>query len=461
MGSKIKILFVEDEKPLQTLFCRTFKNDPYLIITADNGLDALKKIKEFDPAIVITDINMPKMNGFELLEKIITFHPRIDVICITGFGSIQDGVNAIKNGAQDYLVKPIDFNALRTKICKITGHTTPLDRDQFKGKERRQKNRFENIIGQDAKMLKMFQRIIDVSHSNTPVLITGETGTGKELVVEAIHHRSPRKTGPLIKVNCAAMTEQLINSELFGHEKGAFTGAIKQKKGHFELANNGTIFLDEIGDVPLTIQISLLRVLEQGTFYRVGGHETQDVDFRFVCATNKNLQTEISKGNFREDLFYRINVVPVQMPSLRQRKSDIPLLAHYFLGRYCDVLDKNITSISSAAMNLLMQHDWPGNVRELRNVIEYAVVFCRGHEIIPGNLTDLLLDVEQTKEMMLTLPSSSLADTESTLINKMLVENNWNLAQAAIALDIARGTLYGKMKKYGIQKPVVYGPVKT
>jgi len=303
-------------------------------------------------------------------------------------------------------------------------------------------------------MFEIFQKIIDVANTNATVLITGESGTGKELIAESIHYRSPRKDGPLIKVNCAALTETLINSELFGHEKGAFTGAVAQKKGYFELANGGTIFLDGIGDIPISTQISLLRVLELGTFQRVGGIHTLNVDTRFICATNKDLPNAVREKLFREDLFYRINVVSIDMPPLRERKSDIPHLANYYLKRHCSETKKDILRISRAAMNQLMLYDWPGNVRELLgNIIENAVIFCKGREIILDNIPEELRKTFQAKGFTLMLPSSSLPLAESTLIRKVLEATNWNLKEAAKELDIARGTLYSKMKKYAINKP--------
>ena len=302
-------------------------------------------------------------------------------------------------------------------------------------------------------MFHVFQKIIDVAETNATVLINGETGTGKELIADSIHFGSPRRSQPLIKVNCAALTETLINSELFGHEKGAFTGATAQKKGHFELADKGTIFLDEIGDIPIPTQISLLRVLESGTFQRVGGTRTLKVDTRVICATNKDLFSAVKEKLFREDLFYRINVVPIHMPPLRERKSDIPLLANQLLKKYCTETKKNIHRISRAAMNILIRYNWPGNVRELANIIENAVIFCKGRELIPANLPEEMRKTTQKKGFTLVLSSRSLPLAEATMIHKVLEETSWNLKQAAKELDIARGTLYSKMKKYGIESP--------
>ncbi|MEA2014022.1 MAG: sigma-54 dependent transcriptional regulator [Thermodesulfobacteriota bacterium] len=453
MPSKTKILFVDDEESIRRLFCRALKDDLFQIETACDGEEALKKLKIFSAEIVISDVRMPKMDGLVLLEEIRARYPDIFVVIVTGYGAIEDAVSAMKAGAYDYILKPFDFDTIRMVIEKITAHTRIIQKSIFYGKDHRKTDRFENMVGQDPSMFRVFQRIIDVAETDATVLVTGETGTGKELVADAIHYRSPRKSGPLVRVNCAALTETLINSELFGHEKGAFTGALAQKKGHFELADRGTIFLDEIGDIPIPTQISLLRVLELGTIQRVGGTRTLKVDTRFICATNKDLSEAAKQGLFREDLFYRLNVVSILMPPLRERKFDIPLLTWHFLKKYSSKTKKNIPRISRAAMKILIRYDWPGNVRELGNVIERAVVFCKGHEIVPNNFSEILEETVQTKKLTLSLPSSSLPDAEATLIRKVLEETDWNLKQASDMLGIARGTLYSKMNKYGIERP--------
>ncbi len=452
MSFKTKLLFVDDEEAIRNLFCKALMNEALLIETSSDGKEALKKLKTFPAEIVITGVRMPNMDGLTLLEEIRVSYPDISVVIVTGYGTIEDAVKAMKAGAYDYILKPFDFDAIRMVIEKITGHKRILEKNFFPGKDRGKGYRFENIIGQDPAMLEIFQKIIDVAKTNATVLITGETGTGKELIAEAIHHKSPRRDGPLIKVNCAALTETLINSELFGHEKGAFTGAIAQKKGHFELANGGTIFLDEIGSIPISTQISLLRVLESGNFKRVGGTRTLKVDTRVICATNKDLSNAVKEKLFREDLFYRINVVSIHMPPLRERKSDIRLFINHFLKKYCTETKKSIPRISRAAMNILIQYDWPGNVRELANIIENTVIFCKGSEITPADLPEELRGTSQKERFTLGLSSSSLPLAESTLIRKVLEETNWNLKQASEMLDIARGTLYSKMKKYGIEK---------
>jgi len=454
MSSTTRLLFVDDEGPIRRLFRSVMGQDESVLLeTASDGKEALKKLKTFPADIVITDMKMPKMGGLALLEEIRIRYPDIFVVILTSYGSIEDAVKAMKAEAYDYILKPFDFDTIRRMIDKITDHKKILQKSIFLGKERRKKYRFENIIGQNPKIFHVFQKIMDVAETDVTVLINGETGTGKELITNSIHFGSPRRFQPLIKVNCAALTETLINSELFGHEKGAFTGATAQKRGHFELADRGTIFLDEIGDIPIPTQISLLRVLESKTFQRVGGTTTLKVDTRVICATNKDLSHAIKEKLFREDLFYRINVAPIHIPPLRERKSDIPLLANHFLRKYCTETKKNIHRISRAAINILIRYNWPGNVREMSNTIENAVIFCKGRELIPANLPEELRKTTRKKGFTLVLSSRSLPLAEATMIHKVLEETNWNLKQAAKELDIARGTLYSKIKKYGIKRP--------
>jgi len=454
MALKIKLLFVDDEESIRRLFREAVTTDEIVVETASDGEEALQKIKTSTPDVVVTDVRMPRMDGLTLLNEIKTRFPDIFVVVVTAHGTIEDAVSAIKEGAYDYILKPFDFEMIMMLIEKIKGHRRILADNFFQGKKRRTGYRFENIIGQAPNMFRIFQKVVDVAKADATVLINGESGTGKELIAEAIHYNSPRKDGPLIKVNCAAFTETLINSELFGHEKAAFTGAVTQKKGHFELADTGTVFLDEIGDIPISTQVSLLRVLELGTFQRVGGTNTIKVNARFVCATNKNLSEAIRDKRFREDLFYRINVVPLEIPPLRERKSDIPLLANYYLRKYSDEINKKIKGISKGAMEILMKYDWPGNVRELANVINNVVIFCKDRAITPANLPKELWNSSRMDDFSLRLSSTSLPIAEASLIRKVLEETNWNLKQAATKLGIARGTLYGKMKKYGIEKPL-------
>lgn len=453
MKADITILFVDDEKAYQKAFVRAMRKEmQFNLITASRGIEALQLLQTTPTDVVLTDIKMPEMDGWTLLKKIREHYPDIFVIAITGYGSIEDAVRAMKLGAYDYLQKPFDFDLIKMLLEKIVEHRRLIKACVVPREDQRKRYRFENIIGQDRKMFKIYEMINTVAKTSASVLITGESGTGKELIAEAIHYRSNRRNKPFHQVNCAALTESIINSELFGHEKGAFTGADSQKIGLFEKAHEGTLFLDEIGDIPLQTQVSLLRVLETGTFQRVGGTRTIKVNTRILCATNQDLSGSIQDKRFREDLFYRINVVSIDVPPLRERSLDIPLLALYFVEKYSQENAMNIKGISKSALKILSQYHWPGNVRELGNVINHALIFCKTGNIQPTNLPDNIKQASQNKQFRLTLTSPSLPLAEATLIKKVLNENHWNLKQAALELEIARGTLYSKIKKYKLKK---------
>jgi DNA-binding NtrC family response regulator len=453
MKADITILFVDDEKAYQKAFVRAMRKEmQFNLITASRGIEALQLLQTTPTDVVLTDIKMPEMDGWTLLKKIREHYPDIFVIAITGYGSIEDAVRAMKLGAYDYLQKPFDFDLIKMLLEKIVEHRRLIKACVVPREDQRKRYRFENIIGQDRKMFKIYEMINTVAKTSASVLITGESGTGKELIAEAIHYRSNRRNKPFHQVNCAALTESIINSELFGHEKGAFTGADSQKIGLFEKAHEGTLFLDEIGDIPLQTQVSLLRVLETGTFQRVGGTRTIKVNTRILCATNQDLSGSIQDKRFREDLFYRINVVSIDVPPLRERSLDIPLLALYFVEKYSQENAMNIKGISKSALKILSQYHWPGNVRELGNVINHALIFCKTGNIQPTNLPDNIKQTSQNKQFRLTLTSPSLPLAEATLIKKVLNENHWNLKQAALELEIARGTLYSKIKKYKLKK---------
>jgi DNA-binding NtrC family response regulator len=453
MKADITILFVDDEKAYQKAFVRAMRKEmQFNLITASRGIEALQLLQTTPTDVVLTDIKMPEMDGWTLLKKIREHYPDIFVIAITGYGSIEDAVRAMKLGAYDYLQKPFDFDLIKMLLEKIVEHRRLIKACVVPREDQRKRYRFENIIGQDRKMFKIYEMINTVAKTSASVLITGESGTGKELIAEAIHYRSNRRNKPFHQVNCAALTESIINSELFGHEKGAFTGADSQKIGLFEKAHEGTLFLDEIGDIPLQTQVSLLRVLETGTFQRVGGTRTIKVNTRILCATNQDLSGSIQDKRFREDLFYRINVVSIDVPPLRERSLDIPLLALYFVEKYSQENAMNIKGISKSALKILSQYHWPGNVRELGNVINHALIFCKTGNIQPTNLPDNIKQASQNKQFRLTLTSPSLPLAEATLIKKVLNENHWNLKQAALELEIARGTLYSKIKKYKFEK---------
>lgn len=447
---KCRILYVDDEPAYCRLFSRSMADDDRFIIrTAAHGEEALSILRAEPHEIVLTDLLMPRMDGLTLLEEVKRLWPEVFVLILTGVDSADKAVKAMKSGAYDYILKPLDIDMIRRQLGKILQHRQLLKEtpqpvgDTF---------RFENMVGKDQVMFELYEKIQQVAQSDATVLITGESGTGKELIAEAIHARSRRRAKPFVRVNCAALTETLINSTLFGHERGSFTGAMARKAGFFEVASGGTIFLDEIGDIPIQTQVALLRVLEMGSFQRVGGTETIKVDVRVICATNQDLSAAVKEKTFREDLYYRINVVSLHGPSLRSRKSDIPLLANFFFEMYRRKSGKQISGISGAAMAMLCEYAWPGNVRQLANVIEHSVIFCQGRQILPDHLPKELHQ-EPHNDFLLTLRDSSLSSAEATLIRAVLEEHDWHLTQSAEALGVARGTLYSKMERHHITKP--------
>jgi len=455
MVRKTKILFVDDEPAYRRAFAarlRRHNEEAYEVETAEDGVEALEKLASFAADIVITDFLMPRMDGLTLLAEIRERHPGIFVVMLTGVDETRQVVAAMKAGAYDYILKPFDFPMIMNAIEKLVAHRSVLERGEEMRRAGDGQPAFENIIGQDQKMFELYEKINQVAKTNAAVLITGESGTGKELIAAAIHSKSARRDQPLVQVNCASLTETLINSELFGHEKGAFTGAVARKRGFFEQADGGTLFLDEFGDIPMATQVALLRVLELGTFQRVGGTATIKVDVRLICATNRNLAQAVRDKLFREDLYYRINVVALEVPSLRERKSDIPLLADFFFQKYRAETGKEIRAVSREVLDHLREYAWPGNVRELANAMEHAVVFCRGREISLADLPPEIRQPQAAADFDLHLTTTSLARAEEALIRKVLEECRWNLKQAAQVLDIARGTLYSKMDKYGIGK---------
>jgi two-component system NtrC family response regulator/two-component system response regulator HydG len=421
--------------------------------TCLNGEEAVNILDSFPADIVVTDVMMPKMDGLSLLKAIKTRFPLTSVVVISGLGTVNQAVEAMRLGAYDYLMKPFDIDVVLDLMDGLIAHRKLLIENLEQEKGNRKQYRFENIIGQGRVMYEVFETIARVAETSASVLITGESGTGKERVAEAIHFRSLRKDKPFVKVNCAALTETLINSELFGYEKGAFTGAQSTKKGHFEMADQGTIFLDEIGDIPLKTQVSLLRILDLKCFQRVGGTKTLTVDARLLCATHQDLSAAIVEKRFREDLFFRINVVTIHLPPLRDRRSDIPLLADYFIKSCSAKMQKDVSGLSDDALSYLLTYSWPGNVRELSNAMERAVIFTKNKMLSPDDLSESIRLCRKNNTFELKLDSPSLAQAEMKLISKVLEDQNWNLKQTAEKLEIARGTLYGKMEKYGIRKP--------
>jgi DNA-binding NtrC family response regulator len=441
-----KILIVDDELIMRESLSGWLERDGHDVQTAISGEEALEKLNETRFDIILLDIKMEGMSGLEVLSKVMESDPDVAVVMITAYGSIPTAIEAMKNGAYDYMLKPFDPNELGVLIEKIIQHQEQTREVLYLKEQFKERTRFESMIGQSKPMQEIFDLICDVAPMDSTVLITGETGTGKGLAAKAIHTNSSRCNGPFVTVNCGAIPEHLMENELFGHQKGAFTDAKETKRGRLELAHGGTLFLDEIGEIGMRMQIDLLRVLEDGVFYRVGGTQPMEADFRVIAATNRDLENAIKEGSFREDLFYRLNVISFQMPPLKARKEDLPLLAEHFLYRFSQETNKPIDKISREAMDELMLYDWPGNVRELENAVERAVVVGKGREILPEDLPILCHEPTRVPQ------SSTLQEVEKAHVQHILDENQWNIARSAKVLGIDRSTLYSKIKRYKIEK---------
>ena len=444
--SKTKILIVDDELIMRESLGGWLERDGHDVQTAASGEEALEKVKETQFDIFLVDIKMEGMSGLDVLRSVKESDPDAEVVMITAYGSIPSAIEAMKDGAYDYMLKPFDPNELGVLIEKIIQHQEQARENIYLKEQYKERTRFESMIGQSTAMQKIFNLICDLAPTDSTVLITGQTGTGKGLAAKAIHTNSSRRNGPFVTVNCGAIPEHLMETELFGHQKGAFTDAKETKKGRLELGHGGTLFLDEIGEISMRMQIDLLRVLEDRVFYRVGGTQPIEADFRVIAATNRNLETAIKAGSFREDLFYRLNVISFTMPSLNQRKEDIPLLSEHFLYRFSQETNKPINKISREAMDEMMLYDWPGNIRELENAIERAVVVGKQREILPEDLPIFCHESPPIKS------ARSLKEVEKAHIEQVLAENQWNMARSAKILGIDRSTLYSKIKRYHIDK---------
>ncbi|MEW6619019.1 MAG: sigma-54 dependent transcriptional regulator [bacterium] len=436
---KKKILVVEDEEKIRNALVTILTKEGYLVTTAKNGQEALNKpIQEF--SLIITDLKMPQMDGLELLKRAKKISPDVIVIMITAFGTLKTAIEAMKQGAYDYITKPFELDEITIVVSKaLQLH-----------KEIKKEAKFDEIIGKSQKIKEIHELINQVAKTDTTVLIRGETGTGKELVAKAIHRLSLRQDKPFIPVNCVALPENLLESELFGHEKGAFTGAINQRLGRFELANTGTIFLDEVGEMDIPMQIKLLRVLQEREFERVGGTKTIKVDVKVIAATNRDLEKAVKEGKYREELFYRLNVVPIFLPPLRERKDDIPILLEHFLKIFNLRTNKNILGITKEAQELLTSYDWFGNIRELENVVERMVVLAKGDKI---DIEDIPNNIIKAKEKNLSFKESvyqAKAQLERELLIKVLQEVGGNRTKAAKAIGVDRKTLQKKIKEYGL-----------
>ncbi len=446
MGS-VKILIVDDELIVRESLGGWLERDGHSVDKAPSGEEALEMLQSVKYDILLLDIKMGGMSGLDVLKKVKEQDPDMVVVMITAYGSIPSSIEAMKNGAYDYLLKPFDPDELGMLIEKIIDHQEKIRENLYLKEKHKERDRFESMLGQSQPMQKVFDIIEDIAPVNSTVLITGETGTGKGLAAKAIHTKSSRNDGPFVVVNCGAIPEHLMESELFGHQKGAFTDAKETKKGLLELAHGGTLFLDEIGEISIRMQIDLLRVLEDRVFYRVGGTQPIEVDFRVVAASNRDLKDAIKEGSFREDLFYRLNVISFDMPPLRERKEDLPLLADYFLRKYTHETNKQVKKISRDALDEMMLYEWPGNVRELENAIERGVVIAKGTEIVTENLP-----IFNPGQVSVPPAAQSLKEMEKLHITQVLINKEWNISKSSEVLGIDRSTLYNKIKLYNIQK---------
>lgn len=446
MDDKLSIMIVDDEMIVRESLFHWFEKSGHKVDTASSGFEALEKLQQFPFELLFVDIKMPKMSGIELLEKVKEEYPDTIVIIITAYGSIDTAVRAMKLGASDYLLKPFKPDQLSLVMEKIAHQYKLASEYRYLKGRLEEITRFDNIIGQSPEMERVFQLIPEVAQTDSSILILGETGTGKELVAKAIHAKSRRSNGPFIAINCGAMPDTLLESELFGHLKGAYTGATHTRKGFLEVVSGGTLFLDEIGEISPKMQVDLLRVLEEKKITKIGDRAPVDVDFRLISATKRDLEKKVAEGHFREDFFYRVNVITMHIPPLRKRKEDIPPLVEHFLEKYSHETAKRVDHVIPDAMELLKSYDWPGNVRELENAIERAVVLSK----------DRTLGIEDFSFLRppsaLTSGSRSLREIQKDYVQKILQESDWNVTQASKILDINRVTLHKMIKRYGLKR---------
>ena len=443
-GLKGRILIVDDELVVRDSLQKWFDSEGYDAGAVSSGREALFAVQQKQYDLVLLDIKMPGMDGMELQKKLREVDSDLTVVIMTGYASVETAVEALKMGAYDYITKPVDPDELVHLVSNALGHK------RYKRELERLRENLQEIypdtklIGNSPAIRRVLELVEMVAATDTTVLIFGESGTGKELVARAIHAASPRRNMPMVVIHCGALTETLLESELFGHERGAFTGAQYRKKGKFEVADGGSVFLDEIGDISLKTQTDLLRVLQEKEIQRVGGSQTVKVDFRCIAATNKNLEDLVKAGTFRPDLYYRLKVFAIDLPPLRERREDIPLLADHFLKKFATAMNKPLPALSSQAVDLLLAHDWPGNVRELENAVERAMVIGRGPEIQPA---DFPFQLQPTQ----AVAGRTLEEIERSHIERVLQETAGNLSRAARILDIDRTTLYNKLRRYGLK----------
>jgi|UniRef100_A0A7V3RIG1 DNA-binding NtrC family response regulator len=438
------ILVCDDEESQRELLAGFLRNLGHTVTTARNGKEAIEKNRKTGFDLAIIDLKMPEIDGIETMKEMKSIDPQTYFIILTGFGTIESAVQAMKYGAYDYLSKPVDLEKIEMLIKRI--HEEQITHQEISDLKEQigERFKFDEFVAESPKMKEILSLIPRIARSDAPVLILGESGTGKELIARLVHEASPRRGQRFVPISCAALPETLIESELFGYERGAFSGAEKRKFGKFELADKGTLFLDEIGDLPISVQVKLLRVLQEFTFERLGGNIPIKVDVRLICATNQDLKKKIKEGTFREDLYYRLNVITITLPPLRERKEDIKPLVEHFIKKFGRMARKQVKGITKEALNNLIRYDWPGNVRELENVIERALVLCRGDWI---GVEDVPL---QTSEIR-AIQFESLTEVEKNHIMEILKKTNWNITESARRLGIHRNTLRLKIKEYNLK----------
>ncbi len=458
--SSEKILVIDDSPEILTLFTEYLRAEGYEVDTSPDGVGGIEMIEKKSYDLIITDMKMPSVDGMKVLEFVLEHSPDSICIILTGYGTVKNAVEAIKMGAFDYLTKPVKMDEILVTLKRALDYRNLKMENLNLKNQLKKKYRFENIIGDHERMQKVFEIVEKVADTDSTILILGESGTGKELIAKAIHYNSYRRERPFVPVNCAAIPSELLESELFGHEKGAFTNAIRTRVGRFELANGGTVFLDEIGDMNPLLQSKLLRVLQERQFERVGGVKTIKTDIRVIAATHQDLKMAVQQKKFREDLYYRLNVIPIRIPPLRERKTDIPLLAHHFLDYFNRSKKKRIRAISDEAMESLMGYDWPGNVRELENTIERVVILIDHDLITPQDLPEKFHSIPQPEPpTLLEIPEegisldSAVNEFEKNLILQALIKTGWVKNKAARLLNLNRTTLIEKIKRQNLQRP--------
>jgi len=452
------LLVVDDEKNAREGLRQALEREDRVVTTAADGREALNLLRERVFDVILTDVRMPHISGMQLLEEIMERSPDTAVILLTGFGTIETAVRAMRQGALDFITKPVNLDEIELRVSKVLEQKKIVLENEYLKEYLKKQFGLDHMVGRSPKMMKVFEMIKQIASSKSTVLLTGETGTGKELVAYAIHANSPRRDKMFQPVNCAALPESLLESELFGHERGAFTGAIKQKKGYFEVADGGTLLLDEVGEIALPVQVKLLRVLEQRQFERVGGTNTLSVDVRVIAATNANLEKMIKEGRFREDLYYRLKVVTLEIPPLRERREDVPLLAETFLKQIADENHKGSMRFEPELLELLKQNDWPGNVRELRHLVEQMVVLSRSSVLGPKNLPEKYHQ-EPIRDHIKIPHHTTLKSAEKAIIQQTMKDQDGNQTRTAEILGISRRTLIRKLQGFDMTDSVPSPPV--